>query len=261
MSSWRAALWSETLKVRRSKVSWLTAAGISLAPLVGGLFMLILNDPDWGRRAGLLTTKAQITAGTADWPTYFGLLAQATAVGGFLVFGIVATWVFGREFSDRTAKDLMALPTSRMVLVGAKFLVVAMWSIALAIVLFGLGLGVGLAIGLPGWSPTLLRESTVTIGITAALTVLVVTPVGWVASAGRGYLPPVGGMILALVLAQVLAATGWGVYFPWSIPALGSGVAGPDRQAMGALSYLLVVLVGTLGVLGTLAWWRWADHT
>ena len=260
MTNWQAALWSEMLKARRSRTPLLTAAGFALAPLVGGLFMLILKDPHWARRAGLLTTKAQLTAGTADWPTYLDLLAQATAVGGFLVFGIVATWVFGREFSDRTAKDLLALPTSRAVLVGAKFVVVAVWSMALAVMVFGLGLAVAFAIGLPGWSATLLRDSTLSIAGTAALTVLLVTPLAWAASSGRGYLPPVGGMILALIFAQVLAATGWGVYFPWSVPALGSGVAGSNTPNLGWISYLTVVLVGCIGVAGTLAWWRWADH-
>lgn len=260
MTHWRAALWAEALKARRSKTPWLTAAGFSLAPLVGGLFMLILKEPEWARRAGLLTTKAQITAGTADWSTYLALLAQATAVGGFLVFGIVATWVFGREFSDRTAKDLLALPTPRTAMVGAKFVVVAVWSMLLATMVFCLGLGVGMTVGLPGWSASLLRESIIDVGRAAGLTVLLVTPVAWAASAGRGYLAPIGGMVLTLVLAQVLAATGWGVYFPWSVPALGSGIAGADTPELGSLSYLMVALVGGAGVAGTLAWWEWADH-
>jgi ABC-2 type transport system permease protein len=48
----RAALWAEALKARRSKVPWLTAVGFSLAPLMDGLFMIILLDPrgraPWG---------------------------------------------------------------------------------------------------------------------------------------------------------------------------------------------------------------------
>ena len=93
--------------------------------MVGGLFMVILKDPAWARRHGLIATKAQLAAGTADWPTYWALLAQAVAVGGVVLFGLVAIWVFGREYSDRTATDLLALPTARSTIVGAKFVVVA----------------------------------------------------------------------------------------------------------------------------------------
>ena len=36
--------------MRRSKVPLLTAMGFSITPLVGGLFMIILKDPEAARR-------------------------------------------------------------------------------------------------------------------------------------------------------------------------------------------------------------------
>ena len=75
--------------------------------------MIILKDPEAARSMGLISTKAQLAAGVADWPAFFGMLAQAIAIGGAIVFAILTAWVFGREFSDRTAKELLALPTSR----------------------------------------------------------------------------------------------------------------------------------------------------
>src|SRR5688572_29732184 len=112
MNKFLSALWVETLKARRSKVPLLASLGFSLAPLMDGLFMFIMKDPQRARDMGLLSVKAQLAMSTADWTTFFGVLTQATAVGGAIVFSIVAAWVFGREFSDRTAKDLLALPTS-----------------------------------------------------------------------------------------------------------------------------------------------------
>lgn len=261
MKGMAAALWTEGLKAGRSKMPWLTGLGFSLAPLVGGLFMMALKDPQWARRFGLITTKAQIRGGIADWPAYFGLLAQAVAVGGLIVFGLVAIWVFGREYGDRTVTDLLALPTSRGVIVGAKFIVIASWSAALTALVYALALGIGAAIGLPGWSIGLATDAAGRLAATAALTVALVSPFAWAASAGRGYLPPIGAMFLAIFLSQVIAALGWGAYFPWSVPALSSGVAGPDAQRVEAGSYLLVALTGAAGMAGTLAWWRFADQT
>ena len=83
--------------------------------------MFILQDPDRARSMGLLGAKAELAGGTADWPGYFALLAQTTAVGGSLIYGVILIWIFGREFSDHTAKDLLALPTPRMTIVAAKF--------------------------------------------------------------------------------------------------------------------------------------------
>ncbi len=261
MSGATAALWTEALKARRSRMPWLTALGFSLAPLMGGLFMMILKDPEWALRFGLITTKAQITAGAADWPTYLGLLRQAVAVGGLVVFGLVATWVFGREYSDRTVTDLLALPTSREVIVVAKFVVIAFWSAVLTALVCALGLSTGAAVGLPGWSLDLALGFAGRIAATAGLTVLLVCPFAWAASAGRGYLPPIATMFLVIFLSQVIAALGWGAYFPWSAPALISGVAGPNEQRLGAISYLLVALTGAAGIAGAVARWRWADQT
>lgn len=110
MNAYLAALQTESLKAFRSKVPLFTLLGFLIAPLIGGLFMIILKDPEAAKSMGLIGTKAQLSAGVADWPTFFNLLAQATAIGGAIIFAIVTTWVFGREFSDHTVKELLSLP-------------------------------------------------------------------------------------------------------------------------------------------------------
>ena len=89
----RAALATEFLKARRSRVPWGVAAGFSFAPLVMGLFMVILKDPAAARSWGLLGTKAQLTIGVADTPTALGFLSEATGIGGLFVFGLLFIWV------------------------------------------------------------------------------------------------------------------------------------------------------------------------
>jgi ABC-2 type transport system permease protein len=261
MTLFRAALWGETLKARRSKVPWLTALGFSLAPLVGGLFMIILKDPERARSMGLISAKAQLTAGAADWPTLLGMLAQATAVGGTLLFTLVTTWVFGREFSDHTAKELLALPTPRAAIVGAKLVVVGIWATALTVLVYALGLVVGTAVGLPGWSQALIWRAAGDLGVTAGLVLMLMPLVALVASAGRGYLAPLGWAFLTIFLAQILAAIGWGAWFPWSVPALYSELAGPRATQLGLQSYVVVGAMCVAGLVGTFAWWRSADQT
>jgi ABC-2 type transport system permease protein len=261
MTLFRAALWAEALKARRSKVPWLTALGFSLAPLVGGLFMIILKDPERARSMGLISAKAQLAAGVADWPTLLSLLAQATAVGGGLLFTLATTWVFGREFSDHTAKELLALPTPRAAIISAKFVVVGMWAAGLTALVLVLGLIVGAAVGLPGWSTALLWRAAGDLIVTAGLTLALMTPVALLASAGRGYLPPLGWAFLTVFLAQILAAIGWGAWFPWSVPALFSEIAGPRTAQIGLQSYVVVGVTFAAGLAGTFAWWHSADQT
>jgi len=254
------ALATEFLKARRSRVPLVTVFAFTVVALVGGLFMFILKDPDRARELGLIGTKAALVGGTADWPTYLAFLAQASAIGGMIVFGLVEIWVFGREFSQHTAKDLLALPTSRVSIVAAKFGVVVVWCLVLAVQLLVLGLVIGTVLGLPGWSAPVLATGLGRIAGVAAMTVLLTTPVAFAACAGRGYLPGVGMMIAAVFCAQIIAALGYGQYFPWSVPALFSGLAGPDQPVPGPFGVLLVILVGVAGAMGTALWWRQADH-
>jgi ABC-2 type transport system permease protein len=228
---------------------------------MGVFFMIVMKDPEFARRIGILRTKAQLLAGSADWPTFFGLLAQATAVGGILVFALIGSWVFGREFVDRTAKDLLALPTPRSSIVAAKFTVIALWIMGLVLMVYVLGLFLGWMIVLPRWSIQVAMQSMTTMAMVGLLCVALVTPIALIASVGRGYLAPMGFAIVVLVLAQVLAALGFGPVFPWSIPALLAGLGESPETGLGATSYCIVMFTGLVGLLGTFAWWKYADHT
>ena len=80
------------------------------------------------------------------------------------------------------------------------------------------------------------------------------------ASAGRGYLPPLGWTFFTVFLAQIAAVLGWGDWFPWSVPALLSGMAGPRAGQLGLHSYVGILLAFIAGVTATFAWWRSADQ-
>lgn len=261
MSALGQAAGVEVLKARRSRMPLLTALASSLAPLAGGFFMIVLKDPDLARRVGLISAKAQIVAGSADWPTYLGVMGQAMAMGGVILFSFVASWVFGREYADHTIKDLLALPTSRRAIVLAKFVIVGVWAVALSALTTLMALGIGAAVGLPPAPAGTFGAAAASLAVTAALTFLLMPPVAFMASAGHGYLPPMGFAILALIVGQVVAAAGWGEYFPWAVPALYAGMAGPDYAHMGPISYALVILTGLAGLVATLIWWERADQT
>ena len=261
MNNMISALWTEFIKMRRSKVPFFAARGFSIAPLAGGLFMVILKDPEAAKSMGLISAKAQLLVGAADWPTYLNFMAQAVAMGGMVLFSILTIWVFGREFSDHTVKELLALPTPRGTIVAAKFVVIAAWSLAVTLLIFGIGLGVGGVLSLPGWSADLFHDSFIGIVGTALLTLPLLSFVALLASSGRGYMPAFGGTILTWVMANIAVILGWGDWFPWAIPALFGGAAGPRSEQLGLHSYVILAAISTLGFVATFWWWRDADQT
>lgn len=203
----------EGKKFFSSKIPIITVFVLMLVPFFGGFFMFVLKDPSLAQELGFVSAKAHII-GTADWPSYFSLLTQAIAIGGLLVFGFINSWIFGREYSDRTINDLLALPISRNIIVFSKFIVAILWCLILSIFVLILGLIVGKIVDIPGWSFDLLIRGVVAYIICSTLTILLSTPVAFFASVGSGYLSPLGFMVFTLVLAQIIAATGYGEFSP-----------------------------------------------
>lgn len=68
-------------------------------------------------------------------------------------------------------------------------------------------------------------------------------------------------MVFTIVLSQIIAATGYGQFFPWSIPALVSGIAGSANATIEDISIVIVLLTSTFGVVATMFWWRYADQS
>ncbi len=261
MTGLRAAIATEQLKSRRSRVPWGVAAGFSVAPLVMGLFMIILKDPEAARSLGLIGAKAQLTAGTADWPTFLDMLGQAMTIGGAILFAFLTAWVFGREFADRTVRNLLANPTPRGTIVVAKSIVIGTWALGISAWVLALGLGIGALIGLPGWSSADAIRAVASIAVAATLTIGLQTWAAFFAGLGRGFIAPLAWTVGAIVAAQVLAVLGWGAWFPWSVPAILAGAGGVEVEPVSPAAVVVVLLVVVGGLAATIAWWNRADQT
>ena len=199
--------------------------------------------------------------GTADWPAFINMMAQGIAVGGLILLMLITAWVFGREFSDHTAKELLALPTPRATIVGAKFLLIAVWGLALVLLAIAAAFGVGFALALPGWSAALGETFIWTSLATSAANFLLMPFVAWIASLGRGYLPPVAWTILTMIAANIASLLGWGDWFPWAIPILVSGFVKPNSGgAVGLHSIVMLLLAMAVGAAATFYWWQSADQ-
>ena len=252
------AVWIELRKATRSRMPLFTALGFLVLPCGLAFFMFIYKYPTFARNIGLMSAKANLAGGAATWPYYLGVLGQAIAIGGIALFSLVESWVFGREFVDGTLKDLLAVPVARATILLAKFLVVALWSLLLTVMLFLVSLLFGAVIGLSQGTAEVFWHGTATLAVVACLTIVTVFPFAFFASLGRGYLLPMGVTLLVIVIANFIIVAGWGNYFPWAVPAVYAELAGKGN--LEPVSYLLVLLTGLAGMAGTYLWWRWADQ-
>lgn len=214
----------------------------------------------WGMLVFLLFVTG-IRSGGADWNEHLGNMSFLFAsVFGLMGFGTITAWTFGREYADRTIKDLLALPVSRVKIVIAKGAVIALWCLVSTLLIFGFSLLLGLLIGVPGLSAEVLLHHLGQLLLIAVFHLLLCSPVALLASISHGYLVPIAYAFTTLMVALTAGPTALGAYLPWSIPALHLASNGSAAFPLGTASYIILLLVFELGALGTMSWWRRADQ-
>jgi ABC-2 type transport system permease protein len=250
-------LGSEFLKIRRSSILWLTMAFFGFVPVMIGIMVYLANNPEISVKLGLVGDKAALFR-DLDWEGYLQVMSLIIAATGLVGFGFAVSWIFGREYSDRTIKDLLALPVPRYSIVISKSIVVSVWCLLLAVISFTTGSIMGWIISVPDFSMSVFRMGFARFIVTAFLTIIISMPVGFFASYGRGYMLPMGFVIITLIMSQFIGLVGLGPYFPWAIPGLYTGAAG--EESVGIASCLILGLTGIAGIWGTAVWWRYADQ-
>ncbi|MEI2394670.1 MULTISPECIES: ABC transporter permease [Paenibacillus] len=233
-----SVLHCEIRKIIRSNVFWIMFLVLGFGPIMMGVGNVLSSD-----------------AGGVSWEQYLTGLLDTLAPLGLIGYTFVAAWVFGREFADRTIKDLLAKPVSRAKIVLSKFLVILAWCLLLSVYMFAVGFAVGAIMGAQGGSASFISSLFFKFLITSLLYIFVTAPTILLANVTKGYLAPLGLILIIVILSNVLASFGFAPYFPWTIPSV--------FQSTGSLhlsSILILAYTGIIGIAGTFAWWRYAEQ-
>lgn len=250
-----AALIVEWWKVRHSPVVLTATALIGvLLPAMGlGFYRVGISGGN-----GLLADKASAFLTGEGWEGYLGLVDQVAAVALLLGAGIVVAWAFGREHVERTFPSLFALPVSLRAVALAKFTVMAVWVIALAVAVTAMAVVLGLMGGVGPLTFEVVPELAKLLAVTSSSGVLALT-LGWVASIGRGYLPAIGALIVIIAAAQVAVLFGTGGWFPYAIPGLIAVAGSEGAPQLSPYQYALVPGIVVAATWLTLRWWATAE--
>jgi len=237
----------ETVKLLRSRVGVIGSAAIVAGILVlcGGMMLALASgDPQLTAKLG---PGASLT-----WDGLWNTAAQITSAGGLLAFGVVAAWMFGREFGDGTITGLFALPVGRGAIATAKLIVFAVWAAAVSALLAGalLVLGLTAGFGMPDAAAWAGAGRQVALGVfSAGLAV----PAAWVATAARSLLGGVSAAIGLVVVAQVGVVAGADGWMPLAAPALWAISAG---TAVSAAQLAVTGVFVAVCAVGTVWWWH-----
>lgn len=242
----RPAIWAETVKLAGSAVGRVGSVAIvaGIAVLSGVMVVAAASgDPQLIAKLG--------PASTRDWNGFLLAAAQITSAGGLLGFGVVLSWMFGREFGDGTITGLFALPVRRSTIAAAKTIVYLGWAVAMSLGLAALLLAVGLIAGLGPLDADTCMALTRQVAL-SFMTAAIAVPVAWAATLGRSVLAGVSVAIGLVVVAQVSVLAGAGGWMPLASPALwaiSSGAGVTPAQLL-----LVAPYVGAFVLLTAVSW-------
>ena len=78
--AFRVAFGVELKKLFKSKVFWILLGFFIFLPLMMGLLMLLVKNPELASKMGIVSTSKAQMIGTADWATYFSFLGQLVSI-------------------------------------------------------------------------------------------------------------------------------------------------------------------------------------
>lgn len=221
----------------------------------------LVRSPIWWATLLFFLFVTLLRLGEGDGEVFLGNVTFLFAsVLGIMGFGFVFSWVFGREYVDRTVKDLLALPVPRSMIVAAKYAAAVIFCEAMTLISFGFALVLGRLSGTSGMSGEVIKKYLMILIIIMVMHLLLSAPLALIAGLSRGYLVPIGTAFIGLMVALTVGPTPLGAYLPWAIPALHQSQAAAAILPLGWVSYAIVLLMGFGGAAGTMLWWRFADQ-
>jgi len=248
-SGFPAVLGTEFSKLRRSGITWITFAVFVFMVGVSAFFMWMMKHPGMAESLGLMGQKAQMAIGGAEinWESYLGLVLEMCGIAGMMLASVILTYLFGREYVELTAKNMLALPVPRWQFVAAKLAVGALWFAALTVWTVALVPAFGALAGLGPLPAGLFVPTAGKIAIASLMGFACAVFAAWIAVETRGYLAPMGYAIFSMLLAVAIGATDWGRWAPWSILMWFTGASGPEKELLPG-SFAVVALFFGLGV-------------
>ena len=192
----------EFLKLKRSKIFLLSLMGAILPPL---LMFIAVTSFDEGQTFEMLFTNVNM---------------YMSAMFAILLFAIIISYLFGREYNEHTIKTMLTIPISRKKFLLSKYVMFFVWIVILTAVTSISTLLFGFAAGLEGFSIKLFIESFAQLLYANVLLFLTFSPFVFVSLLITNMVPAmVGGAGLSLV-SLMLYGQNWAPYVPWTCPYL-----------------------------------------
>lgn len=198
--------------------------------------------------AGLI--KAKITE-PDKVITYWDMLEQTNLyvllLFGIIVYGVIAAYLFSREYTENTLKSVLTVPVSKGAFLTAKFLMLFVWMMILTALAWVSTLLLSIVGNAAEFSAAVIIQSLKEYFLGAFLLYFTMSPFVFLTLWLKNLVSPIIA-VAAVVLGNVALANEYlAVLFPWSSPYL---IASGDMAKYGYSTQTALVIIFVVSFIG-----------
>lgn len=172
-----------------------------------------------------------------------------SALFAILLFAIMISYLFGREYNEHTLKTMLTIPVSRGKFLMSKYIMFLAWILILTVVTSISTMAFGFVAGLEGFSIKIVVDSFLQLLFANVLLFLTFSPFVFVSLLITNMVPAmVGGAGLTLVNMLIYGQT-WAPYVPWVCPYLIASGEIAEYSASVTVSYGIILATFVIGLV------------
>ena len=172
-----------------------------------------------------------------------------SALFAILLFSIIISYLFGREYNEHTLKTMLTVPISRGKFLISKYVMFLIWILILTVVTSISTLAFGFVAGLSGFTLQLFINSFAELLFANILLFLTFSPFVFISLFITNMVPAmVGGASLTLV-SLLVNGQSWAPYVPWACPYLISSGEIADYGVSLIIPYGVILVTFLIGIV------------
>ncbi len=172
-----------------------------------------------------------------------------SALFAILLFSIIISYLFGREYNEHTLKTMLTVPISRGKFLISKYVMFLIWILILTVVTSISTLAFGFVAGLSGFTLQLFINSFAELLFANILLFLTFSPFVFISLFITNMVPAmVGGASLTLV-SLLVNGQSWAPYVPWACPYLLSSGEIADYGVSLIIPYGVILVTFLIGIV------------
>ncbi|WCN36388.1 ABC transporter permease [Aneurinibacillus uraniidurans] len=239
-------LYTELLKLKRSRMFLLSIMGAAVAP-----FMVVISTY-------IHSKTKEPTKVVLFEELFFDTHLYTVLLIGVPLYGVVTAYLFSREYTEDTLKNLLTIPVSRTSIILSKMLLLFLWIMLLTLLAWGLTLLLGMIGQFDGVSTTLIVNTLRTFIVAGVFLFLLSTPIILTTIVLKNYVPTIVLTIVITLINVMGSQSEYKGLVPWTAAFdIANGTLLPTYPPV--YSYVVILATSIIGFIATLVYFRRAD--